>query len=264
MSNRVTISDLYKNKKNSKIVMLTCYTAPFAKILDKYVDILLVGDSLGMTVYGHNNTLAVTKRMMIDHGKCVVDNSKKALVVVDLPFGSYETDKIKAFDTAAEIISLTNATAVKLEGGREIAETVDFMVSRGIPVMGHIGLMPQKINLKGKFLSVGKNKIEEDKIFDDAKSLTEAGVFSYVLEAMKSGLANQITKGFETISLGIGAGQHCDGQILVIDDLLGLYSNFTPKFVKKYSNLESIIERSVKQFSKDVKNHKFPTKKYSY
>ncbi len=264
MNNRITISDLYKNKYNSKIVMLTCYTAPFAKILDNHVDILLVGDSLGMTVYGHNNTLAVTKRMMIDHGKCVVDNSNKAIVVVDLPFGSYETDKVKAFDTAAEIISKTNATAVKLEGGKEIAETIDFIVSRGIPVMGHIGLMPQKINLKGKFLSVGKNKIEEDKILDDAKSLTEAGVFSYVLEAMKSELAKKITKDFETISLGIGAGLNCDGQVLVIDDLLGLYSNFTPKFVKKYSNLEDIIDKSVKQFSKDVKSQKFPTKKYSY
>ena len=151
MSNRITISDLYKNKQKSKIVMLTCYTAPIAKILDNHVDILLVGDSLGMTVYGHNNTLAVTKRMMIDHGKCVVDNSKNALVVIDLPFGSYETDKIRAFDTAAEIISKTNAAAVKLEGGKEISETVEFIVNRGIPVMGHIGLMPQKINLKGKF-----------------------------------------------------------------------------------------------------------------
>ena len=124
MSNRITISDLYKNKKKSKIVTLTCYTAPIAKILDNHVDILLVGDSLGMTVYGHNNTLAVTKRMMIDHGKCVVDNSKNALVVIDLPFGSYETDKIRAFDTAAEIISKTNANAVKLEGGKEISETI--------------------------------------------------------------------------------------------------------------------------------------------
>ena len=264
MNSRVTISDLYKNKQNSKIVMLTCYTAPLAKILDNHADILLVGDSLGMTIYGHNNTLGVTKRMMIDHGKCVVDNSKKDLVVVDLPFGSYETDKIKAFDTAAEIISKTNAAAVKLEGGKEISDTVDFIVSRGIPVMGHIGLMPQKINLKGKFLSVGKNKIEEDKILHDAKSLTESGAFAYVLEAMKSKLAKQITKNFETISLGIGAGQHCDGQILVIDDLLGLYTDFTPKFVKKYSNLESIIDKSVKQFSEDVKNHKFPTKRHSY
>ena len=264
MSNRITISDLYKNKQKSKIVVLTCYTAPIAKILDDHVDILLVGDSLGMTIYGHNNTLAVTKRMMIDHGKCVVDNSKNALVVVDLPFGSYETDKIRAFDTAAEIISKTNAAAIKLEGGKEISETVEFIVSRGIPVMGHIGLMPQKINLKGKFLSVGKNKIEEEKILDDAKSLSEAGVFSFVLEAMKSDLAKKITKNFDTISLGIGAGKDCDGQILVIDDLLGLFGDFTPKFVKKYSNLESVIDKSVKQFSKDVKDGKFPTKKYSY
>ncbi len=264
MNNRITITDLHKKKNNSKIVMLTCYTAPIAKILDNHVDILLVGDSLGMTIYGHNNTLSVSKRMMIDHGKCVVANSKKALVVVDLPFGSYETDKIKAFDTAAEIISKTNATAVKLEGGKEVAEIISFIVSRGIPVMGHIGLMPQKINLVGKFLSVGKNKNEEDKILEDAKALTDSGAFAYVLEAMKGSLSKKITKNFETMSLGIGAGLHCDGQILVIDDLLGLYSDFTPKFVKKYSKLDSVIDKAVKQYSEDVRKLKFPSKKYSY
>jgi len=202
--------------------------------------------------------------MMIDHGKCVVANSKNALVVVDLPFGSYEADKIKAFDTSVEILSQTNANAVKLEGGKELADTIDFLVSRGIPVMGHIGLMPQKINLVGKFLAVGKNKNEEEKILEDAKAISDAGAFSYVLEAMKSNLAKKITNNFKTLSIGIGAGKDCNGQVLVIDDLLGLYNNFTPKFVKKYANLEKIINKSVKDFSSDVRSSKFPTKKYSY
>ena len=170
MSNRITITDLYKKKEKSKIVMLTCYTAPIAKILDNHVDILLVGDSLGMTVYGHNNTLAVTKRMMIDHGKCVVDNSKNALVVIDLPFGSYETDKIRAFDTAAEIISKTNAAAVKLEGGKEISETVEFIVSRGIPVMGHIGLLPQSINATSGYRVQGKDELSANEIIVEVQT----------------------------------------------------------------------------------------------
>ena len=264
MNNRVNISDLYKKKENSIIVGLTCYTAQMAKILDNHVDILLVGDSLGMIIYGHHNTLSVSKRMMIDHAKCVVENSKKALVVVDLPFGSYESDKTKAFDIAAELISETNATAVKLEGGVEISKTIDFLVSRGIPVMGHIGLMPQKINLVGKFSALGKSQEEENKILEDAKAISDSGAFAVVLEAMKSKLAKKITDKFEILSIGIGAGKFCNGQILVIDDLLGLYNNFTPKFVKKYSNLSQIINKSVEQFSKDVRSSKFPTKKHSY
>ncbi len=264
MNFRKTINDLNKKKSNSKIVTLTCYTAQLAKILDNYVDVLLVGDSLGMTIYGHDNTLSVTKRMMIDHGKCVVDNSKNALVVVDLPFGSYETDKIRAFDISAEIISQTKANAVKLEGGKEIASTVDFLVSRGIPVMGHIGLMPQKINLVGKFLSVGRNRKEEEKNLEDSQILSDAGAFAIVLEAMKSNLAKKITEKISALTIGIGAGKDCDGQVLVIDDILGLYKNFTPKFVKRYANLDQIINNSVEKFCKDVRNSKFPSKKYSY
>ena len=264
MNNRITVTDILKKKNNSKIVMLTCYTAQMAKILDEHVDILLVGDSLGMTIYGHSNTLSVTKRMMIDHGKCVVNNSISALTIVDMPFGSYEGDKIKAFDIAAEIISETNATAVKIEGGLEIAETIDFIVNRGIPVMGHIGLMPQKINLVGKFISVGKNEFENNKIITDAKAISESGAFSVVLEAMKPSLAKKVTGSISIPTIGIGAGKYCDGQVLVIDDILGLYSNFTPKFVKKYCNLSDIINKSAKSFAKEVRTCKFPSKKYTY
>ncbi len=264
MENRLTIPEICNKKNLSKIVMLTCYTAQMAKILDNHVDILLVGDSLGMTIYGHDNTLSVTTRMMIDHGKCVVNNSKRALVVVDMPFGTYEADKFKAFDTASKILSNTNATAIKLEGGLEIASTIDFLVTRGIPVMGHVGLMPQKINLVGKFKSVGKNKAEENKILNDAKAVSDAGAFSLILEAMKSELGKKITMSVKTPCIGIGAGKYCDGQVLVVDDLLGLYKNFTPRFVKKYSDLNDIINKSVEKYSKEVRNLKFPTSKHSY
>ncbi len=264
MKKRITVPDIYNKKNKEKIVVLTCYTAQMAKVLDNHVDILLVGDSLGMTIYGHSNTLSVTKRMMIDHGLSVSKNSSKALVVVDMPFGTYESDKVKAFDLAAEILSKTHASAVKVEGGTEIAETINFLVNRGIPVMGHIGLMPQKINLVGKFLSVGKNKSEEKRIISDAKAVTEAGAFAVVLEAMKNDLGKKITKQISIPTIGIGAGLYCDGQILVIDDLLGLYSDFTPKFVKNYANLNQIIDESVKQFSKEVRSSKFPTPKYTY
>ncbi len=264
MNNRKTVVDILKKKSNSKIVMLTCYTAQMAKILDDHVDVLLVGDSLGMTIYGHKNTLSVTKRMMIDHGKCVASNSKNALTVIDMPFGSYEGDKIKAFDIAAEIISKTNATAIKLEGGLEIAETIDFIVNRGIPVMSHIGLMPQKINLVGKFTSVGKNESENNKIITDAKAISDSGAFAVVLEAMKPALAKKITDLINIPTIGIGAGKHCDGQVLVIDDILGIYSSFTPKFVKKYCNLSEIINKSVKSYAKEVRTSKFPSKKYTY
>ena len=264
MNKRTSILDLHKKKNATKIVALTCYTAQLAKILDNHVDILLVGDSLGMTIYGHNNTLSVTKRMMIDHAKCVVENSSKALVVVDMPFGTYESDKIKAFDVASEIISRTNANAVKVEGGKEISETIEFLVSRGIPVMAHLGLMPQKINLTGKYSFQGKNKIEEDKIIEDSIAINKSGAFAVVIEAIKSELAKKITKSINIPTIGIGSGKYCDGQVLVINDLLGLYDNFTPKFVKKFADLNNIIDKSVAKFSKEVKASKFPSDKHSY
>ena len=264
MNKRQTVADILSKKGKVKIVMLTCYTAQMAKILDNHVDILLVGDSLGMTIYGHKDTLSVSSRMMIDHGLCVVNNSSKALVVVDMPFGSFEADKVKAFEIAAELISKTKASAIKIEGGVEIADTVNFIVERGIPVMGHIGLMPQKIKLVGKFLSVGKTKKEENKVLADAKAITDAGAFSIVLEAMKTGLGKKVTNLINIPCIGIGAGKYCDGQVLVIDDLLGFYDELSPKFVKKYANIQNIVNTSVKNYTKEVKSSKFPSKKYSY
>jgi 3-methyl-2-oxobutanoate hydroxymethyltransferase len=264
VNKRLTVPDILSKKGKDKIVMLTCYTAQMAKILDNHVDILLVGDSLGMTIYGHKNTLSVSSRMMIDHGLCVVSHSNKALVVIDMPFGTFEADKVKAFETAAELISKTKATAIKIEGGVEIADTVNFIVERGIPVMGHIGLMPQKINLVGKFLSVGKNKKEENKVLADAKAISDAGAFSVVIEAMNAELGKKVTNLINIPCIGIGAGKYCDGQVLVVDDLLGFYDELSPKFVKRYADMKNIINTSVKNYSNEVRNSKFPGNKYSY
>ena len=261
---RNTVPEIYLKKNKSKIVSLTCYTSSIAKIADKYADIILVGDSMGMVVYGQENTLSVTKQMMIEHGRAVVKNTKKALIVIDLPFGTYESSKEKAFDTAAEIMSQTGANAVKIEGGEELSETISYLVDRGIPVMGHVGLMPQRINLRGIFSSQGHSSKESKKILSDAKSISKSGVFSIVLEAVKESLGKQITKNVLVPTIGIGAGKFCDGQILVSDDMLGLFKTFTPKFVKKYANLHDDIDKAIKNYQKEVLSEKFPSSSNTY
>ena len=264
MGNRITVPDILNRKNKSKIVALTCYTSQFSKVADKYADILLVGDSLGMVIYGHDNTLSVTERMMIDHGKAVVKTTKKSLVVVDLPFNTYESNKEKAYQTAARIIAETGAQAVKLEGGCELADTVDFFTKRGIPVMGHVGLMPQRVNITGGFTTMGLTEQHKLKILNDAKSIANAGAFSIVLEALKESVGKNISENLDIPTIGIGAGRFCDGQIIVLDDVLGIYDNFTPKFVKKYGNLNKNAENALKQYSIDVKTKKFPTLKNVY
>ncbi len=261
---RNTVPDIFLKKNKSKIVALTCYTSQIAKIADKYVDIILVGDSMGMVVYGHKNTLSVTKQMIIEHGKAVVNNTRKALIVVDLPFGTYESYKEKAFEVSSEILSATGASAVKLEGGVEMTETISYLVDRGIPVMGHIGLMPQRINVKGSFCSQGRSVKEKKKILNDAKILAKAGAFSIVIEAVKESLGKIITKNIAVPTIGIGAGKYCDGQILVTDDMLGLFNDFTPKFVKKYANLYYDIDNAIKNYHHEVINEKFPSTKNIY
>tara|TARA_B100001989_G_scaffold143394_1_gene101967 strand:+ start:1366 stop:2175 length:810 start_codon:yes stop_codon:yes gene_type:complete len=262
--NRYTVPEIFLKKNKSKIVSLSCYTAQFAKIADKYADIILVGDSMGMVVYGQKNTLSVTKQMMIEHGKAVVNSTKKALVVIDLPFGTYENSKKRAFKVSTEILSKTGASAVKLEGGIELADTIHYLVERGIPVMGHIGLMPQRINIKGKFISQGHSSLEVKKIITDAKSISSAGVFSIVVEAVKESLGKKITSSVSAPTIGIGAGKYCDGQILVTADMLGLSDTFTPKFVKKYANLYSDIDEAIKKYKNEVLNGKFPSAKNIY
>ena len=262
--NRLTVPEIFLKKNKSKIVSLVCYTAQIARIVDKYADIILVGDSMGMVLYGKKNTLSVTKEMMIAHGRAVVENTKSALVVIDLPFGTYESSKKKAFSVAAEILSKTGANAIKLEGGRELSDTINYLVERGIPVMGHVGLMPQRINIKGKFISQGKSAKEVKKIIADAKSVESAGAFSMVVEAVKESLGKKITKTVDIPTIGIGAGKYCDGQILVTDDMLGLFDTFTPKFVKKYANLYQDIDKAIEKYRDEVLNGKFPAAKNSY
>ena len=261
---RLTVPEIFLKKNKSKIVSLVSYTAQIARIVDKYTDVILVGDSLGMVVYGKKNTLSVTKQLMIEHGKAVVNSTKRALVVIDLPFGTYENSKKRAFKIAAEILSKTGASAVKIEGGIELSKTINYLVKRGIPVMGHVGLMPQRINTKGKFLSQGHSAAEAKKIINDAKSITSAGVFSMVIEAVKESLGKKITNSVSVPTIGIGAGKHCDGQILVTDDMLGLYDNFTPKFVKKYANLYKNINEAIESYKNEVLNGKFPSSKNTY
>ena len=260
---RLTVPEIFLKKNKSKIVSLVSYTAQIARIVDKYTDVILVGDSMGMVLYGKKNTLSVTKEMMIEHGKAVVENTKRSLVVVDLPFGTYESSKKKAFNVAAEILSRTGASAVKLEGGIELADTINYLVERGIPVMGHVGLMPQRINIKGKFVSQGKSSAEIKKIIADAKSVESAGAFSMVVEAVKESLGKKITKSVNIPTIGIGAGKYCDGQILVTEDILGL-SNVAPKFVKKYVDLDDAIKIAVKKYAAEVKDRTFPSSEHVY
>ncbi len=261
---RYTVKDLIKKKSTEKIVAMTCYTVQYSKTLDNYADLLLVGDSLGMVIYGHNNTLSVTMRMMIDHGKAVVKSTKKSLIAIDMPYGSYEKDKFRALESASHILEETNACAVKLEGGADITETVEFLTQKGICVIGHVGLMPQKVKKNEKFKLKGNDKEEEKKILTDAKSLVEAGASLIVLEAIPERLGRKITKNSDIPTIGIGAGRFCDGQILVTEDLLGIFDQFTPKFVKKYANLKSEIDSAVKKYHKEVKNGNFPSLKNIY
>ena len=264
MQKRLTIRDIIKRKLSSTqeqpIVSLTCYTAQMSRLINDYVDIILVGDSLGMTIYGFQNTLSVTLDMMINHGKAVVKSTDKPHIVVDMPFGSYEESPQAAFKSASRIMTETGAQSVKLEGGEEFADTIYFLTQRGIPVMGHIGLTPQRINTIGGFITQGKSDKESKKVIADAKAITEAGVFSMVVEAVPEILGKKITNKVSVPTIGIGGGRECDGQILVIHDILNLYGDFTPKFVKKYGEVDKNIIEAVKNYSHEVKNKIFPTK----
>ena len=255
---RLTAPDIAARKGKTPIVSLTAYTAPMAKILDQHVDILLVGDSLGMVIYGMENTLGVTMEMMINHAKAVMRGSKHALVVVDMPFGSYEESKETAFRNAARLLAETNCTAVKIEGGAEMAETVRFLVDRGIPVMGHVGLMPQQVQNMGGFKAQGRDDKEAIAIIEDAKAVEDAGAFSVVIEGVMEQVARAITEAIAIPTIGIGASPECDGQVLVTDDILGLFNDFQPKFVKRYAHLAENVDQAVENFANDVKARTFP------
>jgi 3-methyl-2-oxobutanoate hydroxymethyltransferase len=250
------IGDLAKG--GTPIVGLTAYTAPIARLLDPYADFLLVGDSLGMVVYGFENTLPVTLDMMIAHGAAVMRATAQALVVVDLPFGAYQEAPEQAFRNAARIMAETGCAAVKLEGGAEMAETVRFLARRGVPVMGHVGLMPQSVNTAGGFKVQGRGDQQAERLAADATAIAEAGAFAIVVEGTIESVARAITEKVSVPTIGIGASPACDGQILVTDDLLGVFTEFTPRFVKRYAELAPLISAAAASYAADVRARHFP------
>ena len=268
---RKTAPDILKRKGGDPIVMLTSYHAHTAALVDRYCDVILVGDSLGNVMHGFETTVPVTLDMMILQGRAVMRGSKRALVVVDMPFGSYEASKEQAFHAAARVLKETHCGAVKMEGGVRMAETIEFLTTRGIPVMGHIGLTPQSINTLGSFKSQGKD--EAIKIAagengsgpfqDDARAVAQAGAFSMVVEAVAEPLARRITEIVSIPTIGIGASNACDGQVLVLEDMLGL-SPWVPKFVKRYGNLGPGIEAAIQDYAKEVRSRAFPGPEHVY
>jgi 3-methyl-2-oxobutanoate hydroxymethyltransferase len=251
-------------KGGTPIVGLTAYTAPVAQLLDPHVDFLLVGDSLGMVVYGFDSTLPVTVEMMIAHGAAVMRGSAQALIVVDLPFGSYQESREQAFRSAARILAETGCAAVKLEGGAEMAETVRFLTERGVPVMGHVGLKPQSVNAAGGFRVQGRGREQAERVTADAKAVAEAGAFSIVIEGTLEPVARAITEAVAVPTIGIGASPACDGQILVTDDVLGLFSQFKPRFVKRYAELSGAISAAAAAYADDVRARRFPGPEHIY
>ncbi|PWL19195.1 3-methyl-2-oxobutanoate hydroxymethyltransferase [Falsochrobactrum shanghaiense] len=245
-------------KGERPIASLTAYTTPIARLLDPHCDLLLVGDSLGMVLYGMDSTLGVTLDMMIAHGQAVMRGAENACVIVDLPFGSYQESKEQAFRNGARIMQETGCDGVKLEGGEEMAETVEFLVRRGIPVFGHVGLMPQQVNTVGGFRTLGRGDEEADRIRRDAQAIANAGAFAVVIEGTVEPLAREITAALAIPTIGIGASAACDGQILVCDDMLGIFEDFTPRFVKRFATLAPQISDAAKTYAQEVKARSFP------
>jgi 3-methyl-2-oxobutanoate hydroxymethyltransferase len=254
---RRTAPDIRARKGGEPIVCLTSYHAHTARLVDRYCDVILVGDSLGMVMHGFETTVPVTLDMMILQGHAVMRGSRQALVVIDMPFGSYEQSKEQAFASCARVMKETGCGAVKLEGGRHMAETIAFLVARGIPVMGHVGLTPQAINTIGSFRAQGRDEADWAPIEDDARAVAHAGAFAIVVEAVAEPLGRRITELVAVPTIGIGASPACDGQILVLEDMLGL-SPRVPKFVKRYGDLGPGIETAIAAYAKDVRSRAFP------
>lgn len=261
---RKTILDLKSQKGKTPIVALTSYSYNMARIADEHVDILLVGDSLGMVVYGMESTLPVTLDMMINHGKAVVKGSKTAFVIIDMPFGSYQKSPEQAFENAARIIVETGAQAVKIEGGVEMFETIRFLVERGIPVMGHVALKPQYFNAYGGYKYQGRTEEERANIMNDAIAADNAGAFALLIEGSEKSLAEEVTKRVSIPTIGIGASEQCDGQVLVLHDMLGIGDYVMPKFAKKFADIEGEINKAVTEYASDVRTRKFPELKHCF
>jgi 3-methyl-2-oxobutanoate hydroxymethyltransferase len=262
-SARKTVKDLAAAKGETPLVCLTAYTAPMAAMLDEVCDVLLVGDSVGMVVHGLPTTVGVTLEMMILHGQAVMRASKRAFVVVDMPFGSYEASLEQAFMNASRIMKETGCQAVKIEAGEYAAATVRHLVDRGIPVMAHVGLRPQATNVDGGFKAKGRTDKERSKVITEAVAADEAGCFAMVIEGVAEDLAAMITAQVSCPTIGIGASAKCDGQILVTDDLLGMF-DWTPRFVRRYADLRGEIGRAAEGYAKDVRARAFPAEKETY
>lgn len=255
--------DIVALKGKHPIVCLTAYTTPIARLADKHCDLLLVGDSVGMVLHGLPTTLGVTLEMMIMHGQAVTRAARNALVVVDMPFGSYEESPQQAFRNAARILSETGAGAVKLEGGIHMSDTIRFLTARGIPVMAHVGLTPQAFNTLGGYRVQGRDQ-DAERVFNDALAAADAGAFAVTLEKIPSDLARRITDAIAVPTIGIGAGPLCDGQVLVIDDILGFFVDFRPKFVKRYAELGEDADNAIAQYAAEVRSRQFPGLEHSF
>lgn len=259
----LNIPDIRAAKGREKLVVLTAYTAPMAELLDAHCDMLMVGDSLGMVVYGFDSTLPVTLELMIAHGAAVARRARHAAVIVDLPFGSYQASPEQAFVSAARILKETGAACVKLEGGAEMADTIAYLSARGIPVMAHVGLMPQHMNQLGGFKTQGRELASHARIVKDARAVAEAGAFAVVLEGVMEPLAAEITRTISIPTIGIGASAECDGQVLVVDDMLGMFAR-SPRFVKHYANLRETITDAAACYAAEVRSGQFPGEAHTY
>jgi 3-methyl-2-oxobutanoate hydroxymethyltransferase len=255
--------DIRARKGGVPLVVLTAYSTPVARLVDAHCDVALVGDSVGMVIHGLPSTLGVTLEMMILHGKAVVRGCQKAMPVIDMPFGSYEESPQQAYRNAARLMAETGAPAVKLEGGVHMAETIAFLTTRGVPVMAHVGLTPQAVNTLGGYKVVGRAE-EAAKVMADARAIEAAGAFSVVLEKVPMGLAGQITAALSIPTIGIGAGRDCDGQVLVVDDMLGLFTDFRPKFVKRYAELGQAADAAIAAYAAEVRSRVFPAAEHGF
>jgi 3-methyl-2-oxobutanoate hydroxymethyltransferase len=264
---RLTVPALQRRKVDGltaePVVMLTAYTARQAQLLDPVCDILLVGDSLGQVIYGLPSTVPVSLDMMCAHGAAVVRGSYHSVVIIDMPFGSYEASPQQAFASAARILKETGAAGVKLEGGQAMAETVAFLTARGIPVIGHVGLTPQAVNALGGYNARGRSAAEADKIVADAKAISDAGAFAIVVEGVVEPIAIAATQAVTALTIGIGASAQCDGQVLVTEDMMGLFER-TPRFVKVYADMATLIAQTATTYAEEVRNRSFPTAEQTY
>lgn len=263
-SSRKTVRDIARQKGATPLVCLTAYTAPVARVADEHADIILVGDSLGMVLYGMDSTIPVTLDMMIAHGAAVVRSTSRALIVVDMPFGTYQESPQQAYRNAVRILKETGAAAVKIEGGQEMADSCAFLTARGIPVLGHIGLQPQSVHSEGGYRVKGRHEAEEEKIIKDADALVQSGSFGIVLECVLPAIATAVTERVSVPTIGIGASAQCDGQILVTEDMLGMNGASVPGFVERYASFQDDMGVALGRYAQDVKNRTFPAARHCY